>query len=128
MSAEISTNIKDRILQVPDLKGISKTDFFEKIGAKQCWYGNGITLIPFDGQFHDSMQQAASIRDSTGPFSRIYTWSIHHKKAMYKYIMEDKVDGMLVGLNGILTRPVSKALKILKENNVPLADRNYRIF
>lgn len=103
--------------------------FFQKIGATQCWYGNGITLIPLDGQFHDSMQEAAGMRDSSGPFAKVYTWSIHHRKAMYKYICEDKVDGMLVGLNGILTRPVSKALKIIcATNEVQLADRNTRLF
>lgn len=102
--------------------------FFTKIGAKQCWYGNGISLMPFDGQYHDSMQQAATIRDSTQCFSKVYTWSIHHKEAMHKYIVEDKVDAMLVGLNGILTRPVSKALKIIKSNNLILADRNTSIF
>ena len=103
--------------------------FFKKIGTKQCCYGNGITLIPFDGQFHDSMQQAAALRDSAGAFCKVYTWSIHHKKAMIKYIEEDKVDGMLVGLDGVLTRPVSKALKIIKASNqVQLADRQTKLF
>lgn len=103
-------------------------DFYVNIGATQCWYGNGITLIPLDGQYHDSMQHAAKLRDTSRPFAKVYTWSIHHREAMCKYILEDKVDGMLVGLNGILTRPVSKALKIIKDNNVKLADRNCRLF
>lgn len=104
-------------------------DFFRKMGATQCWYANGITLFFFDNRFHDSMQQAASIRDSTGPFSKIYTWSIHRKKSMCKYIAEDKVDGMIVGLNGILTRPVSKALRIIESHqNIHLANRNSPLF
>ncbi|MCW3108493.1 MAG: hypothetical protein JWQ09_2999, partial [Segetibacter sp.] len=101
----------------------------QKIGATQCWYGNGITLIPLNEQFHVSMQQAAPIRDSTGPFSKIYTWSVHRKKALHKYIMEDQVDGVIVGLNSVLTRPVSNALKIISGNtDIQLAGRNSRLF
>jgi hypothetical protein len=103
--------------------------FFKKIGALQCWYGNGITLVPLDGQFHDSMQHAARLRNSAAPFSKIYTWSIHRKESLRKYIVEDKVDGVIVGLNGFFTRPVSNALKIIRANEeVQLADRSSPLF
>jgi hypothetical protein len=103
--------------------------FFRKIGATQCWYGNGITLIPLNEEFHECMQQAAPIRDTTGPFSKIYTWSVHRTKALRKYIEEDKVDGIIVGLNGILSRPVSNALKIIRDSKeVQLADRRSKLF
>lgn len=103
--------------------------FFNSIGARQSWYGNGITLIPINEQFHTSMQEAAPIRDSTGPFSKIYTWSVHRKEALRKYIEEDKVDGVIVGLNGILTSPVTNALSIIKANNeIQLANRNSPLY
>ena len=103
--------------------------YFEKIGAKQCWYGNGITLIPINDSFHEAMQQAAPIRDTTGPFSKIYTWSVHRKEALRKYILEDKVDGVIVGLNSLLTRPVSSALKIINQSEeVKLATRTTPLF
>ncbi|GEO11702.1 hypothetical protein [Segetibacter aerophilus] len=103
--------------------------FFKKIGATQCWYGNGITLIPLNEEFHESMQKAAPIRDTTGPFSKIYTWSVHRSEALRKYIEEDKVDGVIVGLNSIFSRPVSSALKIIRDNEeVQLAERNSKIF
>lgn len=103
--------------------------FFKKIGATQCWYGNGITLVPINSQFHESMQKAAPIRDSTGPFSKIYTWSVVRKEAIRKYIEEDKVDAVLVGLNTNLNRPVSSALKIISSNsNIRLADRSTPLF
>jgi hypothetical protein len=70
------------------------------------------------------MKEAVAIRDSSGAFSKVYTWSIHTEEPMKKYILEDKVDGMLVGLNSLLTRPITKALKIIRKNNIPLADRN----
>lgn len=108
---------------------IKVAEFFREIGATQCWYGNGITLIPLNTEFHISMQEAAPIRDTTGPFSKIYTWSVHRKKALHKYIIEDKVDAVIVGLNNILTRPVSNALKIIEASNeVQLADRSSRLF
>ena len=103
--------------------------FFESIGASQCWYGNGITLIPLNEQFHISMKKAAPIRDSTGPFSKIYTWSVHRKAALRKYIEEDKVDGVIVALNNIFTNPVTNALSIIEANNeVELATRNSPLF
>lgn len=103
--------------------------FFKKIGGTQCWYGNGITLLPFDNMFHDSMQEASLLKNSTAPFSRVYTWSIHRKKSLYKYIVEDKVDAMIVGLDGFLTKPVSNAIKIIAAyDEVKLADKNARLF
>ena len=103
--------------------------FFKQIGATQCWYGNGITLVPLDGQFHDSMQKAATMRGSNAPFSKIYSWSIHRKKSLRKYIVEDKVDGLIVGLNGTFTRPVSNALSIIAGcDDVHLADRDSPLF
>lgn len=102
--------------------------FFNDIGTTQCWYGNGITLFLVDNAYHDCMQKAASMRDTTGPFSKVYTWSIHHKEAMRKYILEDGVDGMMVGLNSLLTRPVSKAMKIIKRHNITLATRKTKLF
>jgi hypothetical protein len=75
------------------------------------------------------MQQAAPIRDNTGPFSKIYTWSVHRTNALRKYIEEDKVDGVIVGLNSVFSRPVSNALKIIRDNKeVQLADRNSKLF
>jgi hypothetical protein len=103
--------------------------FFERIGAQQCWYGNGITLIPINDTFHEAMQQAAPIRDAKKSFSKIYTWSVHRTEAIRKYILEDKVDGIIVGLNNILTRPVTSARRIIKESDeVQLADRNSPLF
>lgn len=103
--------------------------FFQMIGATQCWYGNGITLIPSNDPYHRSMHQAAPIRDAEGPFSKIYSWSIHRKKELKKYIVDDKVDGLLVGLNNIFTSPVSHALKIIKDHKeIQLADRNSPLF
>lgn len=103
--------------------------FFTKIGATQCWYGNGMTLIPLNEAFHISMQKAAPIRDTTGPFSKIYTWSVHRKKALRKYIVEDKVDGIIVGLNGFFTRPVTNALQIISaQKEVRLANRRSPLF
>ena len=102
--------------------------FFKKIGATQCWYGNGITLLPFDDQFHGSMKEASLLKNSTGPFSRVYTWSIHRTRSLYKYIVEDKVDAMIVGLDGFLTKPVSTAIKIICDcEDVELADRNSKL-
>jgi hypothetical protein len=99
------------------------------MGATQCWYGNGITLIPINEEFHESMQKAAPIRDSKEPFSKIYTWSVHRTGALRKYINEDKVDGVIVGLNSMLSRPVTSALKIIRQNKeVQLADRNSNLF
>lgn len=103
--------------------------FFQSIGATQCCYGNGITLIPLNSPFHVSMQRAAPIRDSTGPFSKIYTWSVHRKSALRKYIEEDKVDGVIVGLNGIFTSPVTNAFEIINASKeVELAKRDDRLF
>jgi hypothetical protein len=103
--------------------------FFNSIGATQCWYGNGITLIPINEEFHQSMQEAAPMRDSTGPFSKIYTWSVHREEALRKYIVEDKVDAVIVGLDGFFTEPVTNALKIIRNcEDVQLADRNTRLF
>jgi hypothetical protein len=103
--------------------------FFNSIGAKQCWYANGITFIPMNEKFHVSLKEAATIRDSTGPFSKIYTWSVHRKEALRKYIEEDKVDAVVVGLNNILTRPVSHALKIISANSeIQFAGRNSPLF
>lgn len=103
--------------------------FFKKIGATQCWYGNGITLMPFDNQFHDSMRKAAKLKNSGAPFSKVYTWSIHRKKSLYKYLVEDKVDAMIVGLDNFLTQPVSNAVKIINENDgLELADKNSKLY
>jgi hypothetical protein len=103
--------------------------FYKDIGATQCWYGNGITLIPLNDRFHQSMQRAAPIRDTNGPFSKIYTWSVHRKEALRKYIEEDKVDAIIVGLDSLLTTPVSHALDIINANNdIKLADRNCSLF
>lgn len=104
-------------------------DFFKSIGATQCWYGNGMTLIPLNSQFHVSMQEAAPIRDTTGPFSKIYTWSVHRKEAIRKYIEEDKVDAVIVGLNNLLTSPVTNAFEVLSANQeIKLAGRNTPLF
>jgi len=103
--------------------------FFRHIGANQCWYANGITLIPLNDPFHASMRQAAHLRDSSRHFSKIYTWSVHRKEALRKYILEDKVDGVIVGLNGIFTKPVKNAMDIINaSNDVQLADRNTPLF
>lgn len=103
--------------------------FFKKIGATQCWYANGITLIPINDQFHSSMQRAAPLRDSKDPFSKTYTWSVHRKAALRKYIEQDKVDAVIVGLNNILTRPVSNALDIIYNNpKIQLATRKSPLF
>jgi hypothetical protein len=103
--------------------------FFADIGATQCWYGNGISVVPLNDPFHESMQVAAPIRDSKGPFSKIYTWSVHRKEAIRKYIEEDKVDGIIVGLNNPFTRPVSYALEIIAANEaITLANRSSGMF
>lgn len=104
-------------------------EFFKTIGATQCWYGNGMTLIPLNEPFHVSMQQARPIRDSFGPFSKIYTWSVHRKEAIRKYIEEDKVDAVIVGLNNFLTSPVTNAFEIINTNkDIKLAGRNTPLF
>jgi len=103
--------------------------FYKELGVTQCWYGNGISVIPINDPFHESMQRAAPIRDSNGPFSKIYTWSVHRKGALRRYIDEDGVDAVIVGLNNPFTRPVSSALEIINANkNVKLADRNTPLF
>lgn len=103
--------------------------FFKKIHATQCWYGNGITLVPLDDQFHDTMRQAAAVRAATSQFSKIYSWSIHRKKSLHKYIVEDKVDGLIVGLNAFFTHPVRNALAIIRaQKEIELADRNTPLF
>lgn len=103
--------------------------FFRSINATQCWYGNGITLIPINEPFHEAMQNAVPIRDTTGPFSKIYTWTVHRSSALHKYINEDRVDGIMVGLNSFFIRPVSSALKIIRKNKeLKLAERNTPLF
>lgn len=104
--------------------------FFRTIGANQCWYGNGITLmIPINAPFHEAMQKAAPIRDTIGPFSKIYTWTVHRTSALRKYINEDKVDGIMVELNGFFTRPVTRAHKIIRKNKeIKLAERTSPLF
>jgi len=110
-----------------DPHGVAK--FFGDIGATQCWYGNGISVVPLNEPFHQSMQVAVPIRDSKRPFSKIYTWSVHRKEAIRKYIEEDKVDGIIVGLNNPFTRPVSYALEIIAANkDVSLAHRSIDLF
>jgi len=129
---------KEIVNSLSQLEGISIDEeddphevakFFRDIGATQCWYGNGITLVPVNGQFHDSMRKASLLREDSAPFSKIYTWSVHRKSALYKYIIEDKVDGIIVGLDSILTRPVTNAIKIIEASDeVRLADRNSRLY
>jgi hypothetical protein len=123
----LTTNEVIAIDEEDDPKEVA--EFFRKIGASQCWYGNGITLVPFDHLFHDSMKEASLLKNSTAPFSKVYTWSIHRRKSLYRYMIEDKVDAMIVGLDSFLTKPVSNAIKIISNNeNVKLADNNTKLY
>jgi hypothetical protein len=75
------------------------------------------------------MKEASLLKNSTAPFSKVYTWSIHRKKSLYRYIVEDKVDAMIVGLDGFLTKPVSNAIKIISHyNDIELADKNTELY
>jgi glycerophosphoryl diester phosphodiesterase len=88
--------------------------YFQQLGVKRCWYGNGITIFPVNDVYHESMKKASVIRDTEGPFSRIYTWTVNRKSAMRKYIVEDGVDGLMVDLNGLFIKPIRKARKLIQ--------------
>ena len=91
--------------------------FFKRHGAIQYWYGNGISYIPINKPFHTAMQKAASIRDSRTSFSKIYVWTIHRKRALVKYLLHDKVNGVMVDLNNFFTTPVKNALDIVNAHD-----------
>jgi hypothetical protein len=104
-------------------------DFFRNIGAERCWYGNGITLIPVNDTYHESMKKAAAIRDRNFSFSKIYTWTVNRKSAMKKYLSEDGVDGLMVDLDGFIFKPVTKAKKLIRSiDGLKLATSDSSLF
>lgn len=114
---------------IPNLKpfeilGIDQEDnpakvaaFFKQHGVSTFWYGNGISYIPINEPYHKAMQQAADIRDNQQSISKIYTWTVHRKSALRKYLLHDGVDGVMVDLNNFFTSPVRHALSIIRHSD-----------
>jgi glycerophosphoryl diester phosphodiesterase len=104
-------------------------NYFSSINVKQCWYGNGMTLIPVNDTYHKSMKMASEIRDRGTSFSKIYTWTVNRKSSMRKYIIEDGIDGLMVDLDGILFKPVSKAKKLIRKIHwLRMAEKSDKLF
>lgn len=71
--------------------------FYREIGARSCWYGNGLfSLGPDLNVIHSSLQLAAQYRKRRELISHTIAWTTRLENSVREFYLEDDVDAVIV--------------------------------
>jgi hypothetical protein len=111
---ELSVNEGISIDEEDDIAPV--VNFFSEMKYPNTWCGNGLSFAIKMQQHHDFLKEAARIRDSTRIIKKTFAWTVHKKRNMRKFLIDDLSDGIMVNINGFLFKPINRALKVLERS------------